>query len=101
MGDTNKNKGTYTFSKPKIIKNSEKWAQKIWFALQNAGLINYTFGTSAKPKLYIEEQKFFKDKFTLWSEEKIEKREAKFNIWILNNTCTRKKIRKIYTKAVQ
>lgn len=47
------------------------------FALQNADLISYAFSTSAKSKLYTEEQKFSKNEFVLLSEEKIEKCKAK------------------------
>lgn len=76
IGSANKNKGTYTFSKLKGTENYKEWVQEMEFALQDASLISYAFGTSAKPKLYTEEQKFSKDRTALLSEEKIEKREA-------------------------
>lgn len=71
------------------------------FALQNAGLISYVFSTSAKSKLYTEEQKFSKNKFVLLSEEKIEKCKAKFEKQIFNNTCICGKIGKMCIRIVQ
>ena len=101
MGGTNGNEGTYTFSKLKGTENYKEWAREMGFALQDAGLISYAYGMSAKPKLYTEEQKYPKDKSALLSEEKIKKRETELKKWILNDMRTYGKIGKMCTRAVQ
>ena len=60
----------YTFIKLKSTENYKVWAQKISFALRDAGLISYANGTAVKPILYT------KSEYDIVSEKKIKKRKA-------------------------
>lgn len=71
------------------------------FALRDPGLICYANGTSVKPKLYTEDEKCQKDGSALLSDEKIERREAEVEKWILNDSRTCGKICRMCARAVQ
>lgn len=101
MGGSKGNEGTYTFSKLKGTENYKEWVREMGFALRGAGLISYANGTSVKPKLHTEDEAHPRDGSAPLSEEKIEKREAEVEKWILNDSRTCGKIGKICTKAVQ
>lgn len=87
--------GMYTFAKLKGTENYKGWAREMSFALRDAGLISYANGTAVKPNPYRKEE------CASVSEEKIEKREADIEKWILNDSRTGEKIGKMCTTAVQ
>lgn len=87
--------GIYTFAKIKGIENYKVWAREMSFALRDAGSISYANGTAVKPVPYTESE------YATVSEEKIGKREADIEEWILNDSRTGGKIRKMCTRAVQ
>lgn len=84
--DNKGTEGTYTFTKLKGIENYKQRAREMGFALQDAGLESYADGTSIKPKLYTESEKTPAAFAIPLSEEKIEKRQAEVDKWILNSS---------------
>ena len=54
-----------------------------------------------RPKFYIVDKKCQKDGFALLSDEKIEKREAKIEKWILNNLRIWGKIGQMCARVVE
>ena len=95
MMGTKGGEGMYTFTKLKGTENYKVWAREMSFALRDAGLISYANGTAVKPIPYTESE------CDTVSEEKIEKREADIEKWILNDSRTGGKIGKMCTRAVQ
>ncbi len=68
----------YTFAKLKGTENFKGWAKELSFALQNASLISYANAKVLKPVSYTEKEP------AAVSKEKIDKREADIEKWILN-----------------
>lgn len=101
MGGAKRNESTGPFSKLKGPEDFKEWAREMGFALQDAGLMSYANGTSAKPKLYREEEKGASNGSAPLSDEQIEKREAEVEEWILNDSRTCGKIGRMCTSAVQ
>lgn len=87
--------GMYTFAKLKGTENYKGWAREMSFALRDAGLISYANGTAVKSNLCTKEE------CASVGEEKIEKREADIEKWILNDSRTGGKIEKMCTRAIQ
>lgn len=85
MGNKGK-EDTYTVAKLKGTENYKEWAREMGFALQDAGLESYADGTSIKPRLYIESEMYPMAPLLPLSEEKIEKRQAEIDKWVLNNS---------------
>ena len=93
--------GSYTFAKLKGTENYKEWAKEMGFALQDAGLESYVDGMCKKPELYTKTKKYPAAPAVPLSEEKIEKRKAEVEKWVLNNSRTCDKIGKMCWRSVQ
>lgn len=84
----------YTFAKLKGTENYKVWAREMSFALRDAGLFSYANGTAMKPIPYTESE------CETVSEEKIEKREADIEKWVLNDSRAGGKIKSYVSNLI-